>query len=65
MSFFYVDLNGDKTPNRLGKDIYGFAMDDRGVIPYGNANKSAYCTASKNNSSAGFDCAQKLLLSAK
>ncbi len=35
---FYVDINGIKPPNVLGKDLFGFSYTDRGFIPWGGAN---------------------------
>lgn len=33
----YVDINGDKNPNRLGEDYHGFKLTSKGVvIPHGS-----------------------------
>lgn len=33
---FYFDANGDRKPNRVGKDIYVMAFTDKGLVPAGN-----------------------------
>ncbi|MCD8024358.1 MAG: hypothetical protein LUE64_02360, partial [Candidatus Gastranaerophilales bacterium] len=50
-----VDLNGEKKPNTLGKDIYVFLLTDKGLLPAGTDNESANC------STTGRDCAYKVL----
>lgn len=33
---FYFDANGDRKPNRIGKDIYILAFTDKGLVPAGS-----------------------------
>ena len=43
--FIYVDINGSSTPNRFGRDIFAFILNNNGSLtPYGefnNANNNA------------------------
>lgn len=52
---FAVDVNGDKHPNRLGKDVFIFVMGDNGLQPAGNdiSDESSDCKAT----GLGRDCA--------
>ena len=61
--FFYVDVNGDKSPNTLGYDVFQFVVKKgkHGVIPAGIANNSAKCTKLDKTSFAGVDCAARVL----
>ena len=44
--YAYVDVNGVKAPNRLGKDLFLFVVaDDGAVIPYGGKAYNLYRTA--------------------
>ena len=52
----WVDVNGDKKPNMLGRDVFAFVLTKNGLIPAGANNKS------KNCSTTGFDCAAKYLV---
>jgi prepilin-type N-terminal cleavage/methylation domain-containing protein len=54
---FTVDLNGDKDPNILGRDVFAFALTEKGMLPAGFANDSAHC----RTTSTGWDCAAKVL----
>ncbi len=54
---FTVDLNGDKDPNILGRDVFAFALTEKGMVPAGFANNSARC----RTTSTGWDCAAKVL----
>lgn len=59
--WFYVDVNGNKKPNMLGKDIFVFAVTDNGLLlPAGSGNHSEGCI--KNN---GRDCTAKVLFDEK
>lgn len=51
----FVDVNGDKRPNVLGKDVYAFILTTEGLVPAGADNNSANC----NNT--GYDCTAKYL----
>ncbi len=54
---FTVDLNGDKDPNTLGRDVFAFALTEKGIVPAGFANNSIRC----KTTSTGWDCAAKVL----
>lgn len=51
----WVDVNGDKKPNRMGKDVYAFILTSAGLVPAGADNGSQNCTTT------GFDCAAKYI----
>ena len=51
----WVDVNGDKKPNRLGRDVYSFILTSNGLVPSGADNHS------KNCKTTGFDCSAKFL----
>lgn len=36
---FVIDLNGAKTPNRWGKDVFEFLLTNHGIIPSGTAGQ--------------------------
>ncbi len=65
--FFYVDVNGDKKPNTLGKDVFLFFIDpDKGaLVPSGTYNKSESCNSGSKSNFADHDCAAKVLLEGK
>ncbi len=56
----YVDLNGSKEPNQLGKDLFYFIRTDKGILPecYNNAMTTINSSCSRN--SGGACCAAKL-----
>ena len=55
---FIVDVNGHKSPNRYGYDVYFFAVvDGKGIVPAGSGNQSQDCT----RSGKGIYCAAKVL----
>jgi hypothetical protein len=36
IAYFYIDINGDKGPNIMGRDIFWFFISDEGILyPYG------------------------------
>ena len=51
----WVDVNGDKRPNTLGRDVYAFILTSNGLVPAGINNNSANCKTT------GYDCAAKHL----
>ena len=60
---FIVDLNGEKKPNRLGRDIFifGVGKDDQ-IMPAGIGKKSSTgCSKSSNSSSSGSNCAYRVI----
>ena len=62
---FFVDINGPKTPNQFGKDVFAFVTSDKGLLPSGKDNQSASCTKTNNSNTSGIDCAAKVLLEDK
>ena len=65
--FFYVDVNGDKNPNKLGKDVFQFVVtkDKPILIPAGKDNNSQKCNKNATDNNAGIDCANKVLIENK
>ena len=51
----WVDVNGDKKPNTMGRDVFAFIYTNNGVIPAGANNKSANCNT------MGYDCSAKYI----
>ncbi len=46
-----VDINGFKPPNRIGKDTFGFTIQDNLVKPWGSDGDGVYfisCSTSDN-----------------
>ena len=58
---FFVDLNGQKNPNIVGRDIFTFALTKHGIVPAGIHNNSAHCTRELKDWNSGIDCAAKVL----
>ncbi len=55
---FIVDINGERSPNRFGYDVYFFAVvDGKGIVPAGSGNNSADCKRGGD----GVTCAAKVL----
>ncbi len=55
---FYLDFNGDKKPNEVGRDVFVFKITDKGTFsPFGLAEG---CKAS-NSVYSGFSCADYVL----
>ena len=53
----YIDINGYKSPNQLGRDLFFFRITRTGVIPYGAYDGTA-CVIT----GSGTGCASKILL---
>ena len=58
---FFVDLNGQKNPNIVGKDIFAFALTKHGIAPAGIHTNSVQCSRKLKNANSGIDCAAKVL----
>ena len=58
---FAVDLNGDRGPNQIGRDVFMFVLTENGLVPAGKDNSSARCYTGFSGAYAGFDCAAKVL----
>jgi len=61
---FYVDVNGDKLPNVIGKDIYILVCPSNGLVPAGiNETDSAInanCSSNASGNNAGYYCLMKV-----
>ena len=61
----YIDANGDRAPNVIGKDIYAvvFTVDD-GLVPAGkdqsNEDVDSNCKSGVSSSNAGYWCMMKV-----
>lgn len=53
---FFIDVNADKLPNQIGRDIFAFVVTERGMQPAG-INNMTNCTAN----STGYQCASKII----
>ena len=58
---FLVDVNGNRRPNKWGRDIFAFILGPNGIIPGGIGNNSANCDPNKKSDVAGYDCAYRVL----
>lgn len=58
---FAVDINGDKAPNQVGKDVFFFVLTKHGLAPAGKDNSAARCYAGATGGYSGYDCAAKVL----
>lgn len=58
---FIVDVNGNKKPNQLGRDVFIFCLTNKGLAPAGRDNNSANCSTSTSSVWGGADCAAKVL----
>lgn len=59
---FYFDANGDRKPNRIGKDIYIMGWTEKGLVPAGNS-KSLSAVDSNCLNGNGYWCLQKVISS--
>lgn len=53
---FFVDVNSEKNPNIIGKDIFAFVVTERGMVPAGMNN-----TDNCKSSGVGFECTAKII----
>lgn len=56
----YFDINGNKPPNTVGKDIYVVVQTEKGLVPAGN-DKTKAQVESNCNSGNGYWCLQKVI----
>jgi prepilin-type N-terminal cleavage/methylation domain-containing protein len=56
---FFIDVNGVKKPNVVGKDIFAFVLTEKGITPGGADNNSVNCDNRSTNNN--WDCAAKVL----
>ncbi len=58
MGRFWVDVNANKKPQVIGRDLFAFVLiQGKGILPAGYGNNGANCT--KN--STGYDCTARVL----
>lgn len=59
---FMVDINGEKSPNAIGQDVFAFIMNKKGqIIPAGKDNDSANCQKGCDLDDDYWDCSAKVL----
>ncbi len=61
---FYVDTNGNHSPNTFGRDMFQFMVDTNGsyLFPIGDPQKTTQTTANScNKSDTGFGCTYYVL----
>lgn len=59
---FWIDANGDKKPNTVGRDIFAFALTNKGLVPAGIDVKD--CTKDKGFI-PGVTCTSRIFLEGK
>lgn len=59
---FWIDTNGDKNPNTIGRDIFAFVLTKKGLVPAGIDSDD--CTTNKTIHS-GATCTAKVLAEGK
>lgn len=59
---FYFDANGDRKPNRFGKDIFIMVWTDKGLVPAGYNRTSSEVNANCLTGD-GYFCLQKIISS--
>ena len=57
----YVDINGLKNPNVIGKDIFVFVFGEKGFIPAGRDKSDAEVNADCSSSGTGYFCFEKIM----
>lgn len=57
---FWVDVNGAKSPNKVGRDTFAFVLTEKGVVPAGK-DDSSNCAISDASSRSGIECAAVVL----
>ena len=60
---FWVDANGDKKPNTIGRDIFAFILTNKGLVPAGIDDDTKCST--KATPYAGAACTAKVLAEGK
>lgn len=53
-----IDINGDKPPNQIGKDLFRFWVTKYGIIPAGSAQETTFTFANNcdNSGAVGWGC---------
>lgn len=57
----YVDINGNKNPNTIGKDIFVFVFSEKGFVPAGRDRTDAAVNADCSNAGKGYFCFEKII----
>lgn len=57
----YVDVNGKKLPNTLGKDIYTFTFSDKGFVPVGRDLTDEEVNSDCSKSGNGYYCFERIM----
>ena len=60
-NFIYFDINGNKKPNKLGRDTFILIRDKSGIRPYGYNMDNAVIDTDCSKNGAGFYCAAKIM----
>lgn len=58
---FYIDVNGFKNPNVIGKDVFLFGFTDKGLMPAGKDKTDEEISASCSKGGNGYFCAAKAM----
>ena len=61
---FWIDANGDKRPNTIGRDIFLFILTDRGLVPAG-VDDDTNCNTKSTALYSGAACTAKVLAEGK
>lgn len=59
--YIWVDVNGKKAPNTIGRDVFQFDITRDGIYPRGLRYSEASINSSCSNSSSGAYCAAKVI----
>lgn len=57
----YVDVNGKKGPNVIGKDTFVFVFSDRGFVPAGRDKTDEEVNADCSKNGTGYFCFEKII----
>ena len=57
----YVDINGKKMPNVIGKDTFVFILSGRGFVPAGHTKSDEEVDADCSKSGQGYYCFEKIM----
>lgn len=57
----YVDINGKKLPNVIGKDTFAFVFSDRGFVPAGRNKSDEEINADCSKNGQGYYCFEKIM----
>ena len=61
---FWIDANGDKRPNTIGRDIFVFALTNKGLVPAGIDSEHP-CINDNLGVQAGVTCTAKVMQEGK